>query len=109
MALKGRKLEEHRDLGYVSHRRDVIAGGGREIKQLLKEAAQRWRPYSFINEGTLGCGIGHSISPLTISIMAKIGFAELIDLCPIHATDVKLPAGGSFVIANSLTLWCATL
>ncbi|KVH90195.1 galactokinase-like [Cynara cardunculus var. scolymus] len=38
-----------------------------------------------------------------ISIMAKIGFAELIDFCPIHATDVKLPAGGSFVIANSLT------
>ncbi|CAL0325433.1 unnamed protein product [Lupinus luteus] len=37
-----------------------------------------------------------------ISIMAKIGFAELIDFNPIHATDVQLPAGGIFVIAHSL-------
>lgn len=37
-----------------------------------------------------------------ISIMAKSGFAELIDFDPIRATDVLLPAGGSFVIANSL-------
>ncbi|KAL8139625.1 hypothetical protein V2J09_005646 [Rumex salicifolius] len=37
-----------------------------------------------------------------ISIMAKIGFAELIDFNPIRATDVQLPAGGSFVIAHSL-------
>ncbi|XP_042492387.1 galactokinase-like [Macadamia integrifolia] len=37
-----------------------------------------------------------------VSIMAKSGFAELIDFNPIHATDVQLPAGGSFVIANSL-------
>ncbi|XP_043711806.1 galactokinase-like [Telopea speciosissima] len=37
-----------------------------------------------------------------ISIMAKSGFAELIDFNPIHATDVQLPAGGSFVIAHSL-------
>ncbi|ONK61691.1 uncharacterized protein A4U43_C08F32570 [Asparagus officinalis] len=37
-----------------------------------------------------------------ISIMAKAGFAELIDFNPIRASDVKLPAGGSFVIAHSL-------
>ena len=34
--------------------------------------------------------------------MAKTGFAELIDFNPIRATDVQLPAGGTFVIANSL-------
>lgn len=37
-----------------------------------------------------------------ISVMARPGFAELIDFNPIHATDVQLPAGGSFVIAHSL-------
>lgn len=34
--------------------------------------------------------------------MAKSGFAELIDFNPIRATDVQLPAGGTFVIAHSL-------
>lgn len=34
--------------------------------------------------------------------MARAGFAELIDFNPIRATDVQLPAGGSFVIAHSL-------
>ncbi|GKV37903.1 hypothetical protein SLEP1_g45869 [Rubroshorea leprosula] len=34
--------------------------------------------------------------------MAKSGFAELIDFNPICATDVQLPAGGTFVIAHSL-------
>lgn len=34
--------------------------------------------------------------------MAKSGFAELIDFNPIHATDVQLPAGGTFIIAHSL-------
>ncbi|KAL4296151.1 hypothetical protein GQ457_12G005300 [Hibiscus cannabinus] len=37
-----------------------------------------------------------------ISVMAKNGFAELIDFNPIRATDVQLPAGGTFVIAHSL-------
>ncbi|GMN55116.1 hypothetical protein TIFTF001_024232 [Ficus carica] len=37
-----------------------------------------------------------------ISVMAKTGFAELIDFNPVRATDVKLPAGGTFVIAHSL-------
>ncbi|KAL5785011.1 hypothetical protein ACOSQ2_007403 [Xanthoceras sorbifolium] len=37
-----------------------------------------------------------------ISIMAKTGFAELIDFNPIRATDVQLPDGGTFVIAHSL-------
>ncbi|XP_044484408.1 galactokinase-like [Mangifera indica] len=37
-----------------------------------------------------------------ISIMAKTGFAELIDFNPVRATDVQLPAGGTFVIAHCL-------
>ncbi|WOH07371.1 hypothetical protein DCAR_0726801 [Daucus carota subsp. sativus] len=37
-----------------------------------------------------------------ISVMAKAGFAELIDFNPIRATDVQLPACGAFVIAHSL-------
>ncbi|OVA13586.1 Galactokinase [Macleaya cordata] len=37
-----------------------------------------------------------------ISVMAKSGFAQLIDFNPIRATDVQLPAGGTFVIAHSL-------
>lgn len=37
-----------------------------------------------------------------ISVMAKPGFANLIDFNPIHASDVLLPSGGTFVIANSL-------
>ncbi|XP_028753602.1 galactokinase isoform X2 [Neltuma alba] len=37
-----------------------------------------------------------------ISVMAKIGFAELIDFNPLRATDLQLPAGGTFVIAHSL-------
>ncbi|CAN7117093.1 unnamed protein product [Brassica rapa subsp. narinosa] len=37
-----------------------------------------------------------------ISIMAKPGFAKLIDFNPVRATDVKLPDCGSFVVAHSL-------
>ncbi|CAI0626210.1 unnamed protein product [Linum tenue] len=37
-----------------------------------------------------------------ISVMAKSGFAELIDFNPVRATDVHLPDGGTFVIAHSL-------
>ncbi len=36
-------------------------------------------------------------------MMAKRGVAKLIDFNPIQASDVMLPKGGSFVIANSLT------
>ncbi|KAK1397135.1 hypothetical protein POM88_006998 [Heracleum sosnowskyi] len=41
-------------------------------------------------------------SPNAISVMARAGFAELIDFNPIRATDMHLPVGGSFVIAHSL-------
>lgn len=34
--------------------------------------------------------------------MAKPGFAELIDFNPLRATDVKLPVGGTFIIAHCL-------
>ncbi|KAG6759805.1 hypothetical protein POTOM_036298 [Populus tomentosa] len=47
----------------------------------------------------------HKMSCFTwqaISVMAKTGFAELIDFNPIQATDVQLPAGGTFVLAHSL-------
>ncbi|KAK8970577.1 Galactokinase [Platanthera guangdongensis] len=37
-----------------------------------------------------------------ISVMAKSGFAELIDFNPIRASDVQLPPGGTFIIAHSL-------
>ncbi|CAI9771113.1 unnamed protein product [Fraxinus pennsylvanica] len=37
-----------------------------------------------------------------ISVMAQSGFAELIDFNPIRATDVRLPSGGTFIIAHSL-------
>ncbi|XWS14228.1 hypothetical protein CRYUN_Cryun36dG0105100 [Craigia yunnanensis] len=40
--------------------------------------------------------------PKAISVMAKTGFAVLIDFNPIRATDVQLPFGGTFVIAHSL-------
>jgi galactokinase len=43
-----------------------------------------------------------SIFTQAISVMAKPGFAELIDFNPIRASDVQLPSGGTFVIANSL-------
>eukprot|EP00271_Cylindrocystis_brebissonii_P007385 TRINITY_DN20841_c0_g1_i1.p1 TRINITY_DN20841_c0_g1~~TRINITY_DN20841_c0_g1_i1.p1 ORF type:complete len:524 (-),score=97.90 TRINITY_DN20841_c0_g1_i1:958-2529(-) len=38
-----------------------------------------------------------------ISVMALPGVAKLISFDPIMAIDVKLPEGGTFVIANSLT------
>ncbi|KAK8938745.1 Galactokinase [Platanthera zijinensis] len=37
-----------------------------------------------------------------ISVMAKSGFAELIDFNPIRASDVQLPPGGTFILAHSL-------
>ncbi|XP_051129457.1 galactokinase-like [Andrographis paniculata] len=37
-----------------------------------------------------------------ISVMAQSGLAALIDFNPIRATEVQLPAGGTFVIAHSL-------
>ncbi|XVF38894.1 hypothetical protein REPUB_Repub20aG0142200 [Reevesia pubescens] len=47
--------------------------------------------------GTLSGGMDQAIS-----VMAKNGFAELIDFNPIRATDVQPPLGGTFVIAHSL-------
>ncbi|XP_047338777.1 galactokinase-like [Impatiens glandulifera] len=61
----------------------------KEIAQLTCECEQ--------HIGTQSGGMDQAIS-----VMAKTGFAELIDFNPIRATDVQLPAGGSFVIAHSL-------
>ncbi|KAJ4898423.1 Protein kinase-like domain protein [Raphanus sativus] len=48
-----------------------------------------------------GKGVGQ-LPTMAVSIMAKTGFAKLTDFNPVSATDVKLPAGGRFVVANSL-------
>ena len=37
-----------------------------------------------------------------IELLAKEGTAKLIEFNPLHATDVTLPKGATFVIANSL-------
>ncbi|KAL2928124.1 Galactokinase, partial [Bienertia sinuspersici] len=37
------------------------------------------------------------------SVMAQIGFAELMDFNPVRATDVNLPAGGSFKAVTATT------
>ncbi|GMH39172.1 hypothetical protein BSKO_07070 [Bryopsis sp. KO-2023] len=39
-----------------------------------------------------------------ISIMAKRGVAKLVEFNPVRGTDVELPPGATFVIANSLTV-----
>ncbi|KAG8505221.1 N-acetylgalactosamine kinase, partial [Galemys pyrenaicus] len=46
--------------------------------------------------GTEGGGMDQSIS-----FLAEEGTAKLIEFCPLRATDVKLPSGAVFVIANS--------
>ncbi|KAL5541497.1 hypothetical protein UlMin_009207 [Ulmus minor] len=61
----------------------------KEIAQLTCECEQ--------HIGTESGGMDQAIS-----VMAKNGFAELIDFNPIRATDVQLPAGGTFIIAHSL-------
>ncbi|KAI3426798.1 uncharacterized protein J3R85_009669 [Psidium guajava] len=47
--------------------------------------------------GTQSGGIDQAIS-----VIAKLGFAKLMDCNPIRANDVQLPIGGTFVIAHSL-------
>ena len=37
-----------------------------------------------------------------IELLAREGTAKLIEFNPLRATDVKLPKGATFVIANSL-------
>ncbi|CAD7703581.1 unnamed protein product [Ostreobium quekettii] len=39
-----------------------------------------------------------------ISIMARPGVAKLVEFNPVRATDVALPPGASFVVANSLAV-----
>lgn len=39
-----------------------------------------------------------------ISIMAKKGFAKLIEFNPVRGFDVALPVNGIFIVANSLTV-----
>uniref|UniRef100_A0A0D9W113 Galactokinase n=1 Tax=Leersia perrieri TaxID=77586 RepID=A0A0D9W113_9ORYZ len=66
------------------------------LLKLTKEVAQ-FTCQSERHIGTQSGGMDQAIS-----IMAKPGFAELIDFNPIHATDVQLPPGGTFVIAHCL-------
>ncbi|PIA52431.1 hypothetical protein AQUCO_01000361v1 [Aquilegia coerulea] len=61
----------------------------REIAQLTCECER--------HIGTQSGGMDQAIS-----VMAKSGFAELIDFNPICATDVQLPEAGTFVIAHCL-------
>ena len=49
--------------------------------------------------GTMSGGMDQAIS-----VMGEEGVAKLIDFNPVKASDVKLPASCTFVIANSLTV-----
>ncbi|XP_057290502.1 N-acetylgalactosamine kinase-like [Hydractinia symbiolongicarpus] len=62
-------------------------------KLTLADASQRCEAYV----GTEGGGMDQAIS-----FLAEAGTAKLIEFKPLRATDVRLPDGANFVIANSL-------
>uniref|UniRef100_A0A2K6PDE5 Galactokinase 2 n=1 Tax=Rhinopithecus roxellana TaxID=61622 RepID=A0A2K6PDE5_RHIRO len=66
---------------------------GRNLSKVeLAEICAKSEPYI----GTEGGGMDQSIS-----FLAEEGTARLIEFSPLRATDVKLPSGAVFVIANS--------
>lgn len=70
----------------------LTANGLTLSKVELAETCTRCERYI----GTEGGGMDQSIS-----FLAENGTAKLIEFSPLRATDVKLPAGAVFVIANS--------
>ncbi|KAF9674295.1 hypothetical protein SADUNF_Sadunf10G0112600 [Salix dunnii] len=76
---------------------DVIVDGTVPTGSGLSSSA------AFVCSATIAIMAAFDVNfPKAISVMAKTGFAELIDFNPIRATDVQLPAGGTFVLAHSL-------
>lgn len=70
----------------------LVANGKTLSKVELAETCAKCERYI----GTEGGGMDQSIS-----FLAEEGTAKLIEFNPIRATDVKLPSGAVFVIANS--------
>ncbi|CAN6809582.1 unnamed protein product [Brassica oleracea] len=72
------------------------------IMAILGEIFEKKELAQFTSECEQHIGTQSGGMDQAISIMAKTGFAKLIDFNPVRATDVKLPDGGSFVVAHSL-------